>query len=57
MSYFCDNILLLYGNGEWEAGKTHDIITTDNLSQVYDCPFHAIKDNAHSMFVPYQENE
>ena len=50
---YCDNILLLYGNGDWEAGKTKDLITTTNLSRVYDCQFQVMHNDATSVFIPY----
>ena len=56
---YCDNVLLLYGNGKWASGKAHDLITADNLSHVYDCPFQEISNKNTSVFIPDQayENE
>ncbi len=49
---YCDNILLLFGNGKWASGKTHEMITVKNLSQVYDCEFEAIHNNHNQYFIP-----
>ncbi len=51
---YCDNILLLYGNGKWKAGKTHEMINTKNLAEVYDCQFHCIEHQSTQYFIPSQ---
>ncbi len=51
---YCDHVLLMYGNGDWAAGKTQDLMTVDNLAKVYDCPFQLIKNSSRSVFVPDQ---
>lgn len=51
---YCDHMLLLLGDGQWLSGKTEDILTTDNLQKLYDCPIHQIKDNNHTLYIPIQ---
>ena len=53
---FCDHVLLLFENGQWLAGKTADIITTDNLSELYGCPVHQVSDQQHTLFIPLQNS-
>jgi len=57
MAYrFCDHILLLFNDGQWLSGATAEILTSDNLSQLYDCPIHQLNDGDHTLFIPL-ENE
>ncbi len=54
MAYrFCDHMLLLFNDGQWLAGKTEDILTWENLSRLYNCPIHLIKETQHTLFVPH----
>jgi len=54
---YCDHVLLFYGNGEWDAGKTQELITVENLRRVYDCNFQVMHNRHTSVFVPYQEGK
>lgn len=54
---FCDHILLLFNNGQWLSGATADILTSENLSHVYDCPIHQVKDERHTLFIPLQNEK
>jgi len=38
---YCSHTLLLYGNGEWEAGKTEALINTSRLEKLYQHPMQA----------------
>lgn len=51
---FCDHILLLFDGGQWMAGKTQDIINQENLSRLYHCSIHQLKDDKHTHFIPQQ---
>ncbi len=53
---FCDHILLLFNDGQWLSGKTKDILTRENLSRLYNCPIHLIKDAQHRLFVPLKSS-
>ena len=35
---FCDRVLLLYGDGRWEAGGTAELMTAERLSELYGHP-------------------
>ena len=49
---FCDHILLLFNNGEWLAGESHSILTTKNLSHLYNCPFQKMSNEHDTFFSP-----
>lgn len=49
---FCDHMLLLLENGEWLAGETHLILTTKNLSRLYNCPFQKMSNEHDTFFSP-----
>lgn len=49
---YCDHALLLLGDGEWLAGASEDVITTDNLSRLYAHPLRELRDGAQRWFVP-----
>lgn len=49
---YCDHILLL-DNGQCISGKTEDILNTENLSRLYQCPVHTLKNQEHTIFIPH----
>lgn len=49
---YCDHALLLFGNGEWLAGRSQDIITTENLSRLYGHPLREIRSDNDRWFIP-----
>ena len=49
---FCNRALLLFGDGEWLAGDSADLITVDNLSRLYGHPLHELRDGERRSFVP-----
>ena len=49
---YCDHVLLLYGNGEWAAGKTTELITIENLNRLYGCSFQILSNENTSVFIP-----
>jgi len=49
---YCDKTLLLFGDGQWAAGDTKDMITTTNLNRIYDCTFQIINHDNTSFFMP-----
>jgi len=48
---YCDNILIIFDDGDWRSGVTSDMVTTENLARLYDHPFKRIKDDGHVLFV------
>lgn len=49
---YCEQALLLFGDGEWLAGIANDIITTENLSRLYGYPLRELRDGAARWFIP-----
>jgi iron complex transport system ATP-binding protein len=49
---YCDHALLLFGNGEWLAGPSQDIITEKNLSRLYGYPLREIQSGNDRWFIP-----
>jgi len=47
---YCSHVLLLYGNGEWDAGPTADLLTADNLSRLYRCRVRLVDDGSQRVF-------
>lgn len=35
---YCDRLLMLFDNGEWEAGETGELLTEERLSRLYGTP-------------------
>lgn len=49
---YCDHALLLFGEGEWLAGPSQDIITEKNLSRLYGYPLREIQSDNDRWFIP-----
>lgn len=49
-SCYCSHVLLLYGDGEWEAGPSRALLTADNLSRLYHCRVRLIDDGRQRVF-------
>ena len=49
---YCAHALLLFGNGEWLAGASCDIITAKNLTRLYGYPLREIESLGERWFIP-----
>jgi len=49
---YCSHTLLLYGNGEWEAGKVDELINTDRLERLYQHPMRAHTTGQGDIYLP-----
>jgi iron complex transport system ATP-binding protein len=49
---FCDRLLLLYGDGRWEAGPAVELATVDRLSALYGHVLDAIGSSDRRYFLP-----
>ena len=47
---YCSHVLMLYGNGEWAAGATGDLLSADNLSRLYRCRVRLVDDGQQKVF-------
>ena len=48
---YADRCLLLYGDGQWELGRTTDILNSERLSALYGTPMEALDWRSQSLFV------
>lgn len=49
---YCDHTLLLFGDGEWMAGPSRQIITEQTLTRLYGHPLRELHADGHRWFVP-----
>ncbi|MBF0471396.1 MAG: ABC transporter ATP-binding protein [Gammaproteobacteria bacterium] len=49
---FCDHVLLLYGDGEFEAGVWSDLINGDRLQRLYGYPVRPVEDGSDCYWLP-----
>lgn len=40
---YCSHVLLLYGDGAWEAGKATELLTVERLERLYQCPVMSVE--------------
>ena len=48
---FADRVLLLFGDGRWNAGEARDTLTAENLSTLYDSPMIELEKDGRRVFV------
>jgi iron complex transport system ATP-binding protein len=48
---FADRCLLLYGDGNWEIGRSEDVLTESKLSDLFATPMEAVSWRNHKLFV------
>ena len=48
---YADRCLLLYGNGQWDLGRTADILNSERLSTLYGTPMEALSWRSQQLFV------
>lgn len=53
---YCSHILMLFGDGEWNAGPAFDLLTGDNLERLYQCPVDTVETPAGKRFHPAFDN-
>ncbi|MCC5864789.1 MAG: ABC transporter ATP-binding protein [Wenzhouxiangella sp.] len=47
---YCTHVLLLYGNGEYEAGPTEQLLDEQRLSRLYQCKMRLVDDGSQRVF-------
>jgi iron complex transport system ATP-binding protein len=47
---YCSHVLMLYGNGEWEAGPTEQLLDAERLSRLYRCQVRLVDDGRQRVF-------
>ena len=48
---YCDNVLMLFGQGEWASGCVGDMINSKNLERLYNCPIQALSNENQTVFI------
>ena len=49
---FCDHILMLFGDGRILSGNTSELLTADNLEELYGYPIKIIDGDSQRVFIP-----
>jgi iron complex transport system ATP-binding protein len=49
---YCDRVLLLYGDGQWESGTCEELLTVERLSRLYKHPMHMLQQGEERFFTP-----
>ena len=49
---YCSHILMLFGEGEWQAGPSNELLNQESLERLYQCPVEAVESNAGKRFLP-----
>ncbi len=47
---YCSHVLMLFGNGEWAAGPTEELLTAERLSRLYRCSMRLVDDGQQKVF-------
>jgi len=48
----CSRVLLLYGNGEWECGRSEELLTAERLTALYHHPMRTVDVDGERLFLP-----
>lgn len=49
---YCGRTLLLFGDGEWLAGPTAEVVTAEQLTRLYGHPLREVRDDGQRWFFP-----
>ena len=49
---YCSHILLLFGDGDWQAGPVSELLSPENLERLYQCPVETVQTSAGRRFLP-----
>ncbi len=49
---YCSHILMLSGEGDWQAGPAHELLEPGNLERLYQCPVESVQTRAGMRFLP-----
>jgi len=47
---YCSDVLMLFGQGQWEYGPSGAMLTEANLSRLFGCPIRAVRDGRQTVF-------
>jgi iron complex transport system ATP-binding protein len=49
---YCNHILMLSGEGEWQAGPADELLEPGNLERLYQCPVESVQTSTGKRFLP-----
>jgi len=49
---YCSHILMLFGNGEWQAGPAAELLNQDTLEKLYQCRVEVVQTSTGRRFLP-----
>jgi len=49
---YCSHILMLFGDGDWQAGPVSDLLKLENLERLYQCPVESVQTSNGRRFLP-----
>jgi iron complex transport system ATP-binding protein len=49
---YCDHVLMLEGDGQWQAGTAGELLQADNLERLYRCPVISVETPSGRRFLP-----
>ena len=49
---YCSHILMLFGEGDWQAGPASDLLNPENLEKLYQCSIETLHTEAGRRFLP-----
>ena len=49
---YCDHILMLFGEGDWQAGPADVLLNQENLERLYQCPVETVQTSTGKRFLP-----
>jgi iron complex transport system ATP-binding protein len=49
---YCNHILMLFGDGDWQAGPANELLNQENLERLYQCPVEPVQTASGKRFLP-----
>jgi iron complex transport system ATP-binding protein len=49
---YCSHILMLFGDGDWQAGPVSDLLNLESLERLYQCPVESVQTSNGRRFLP-----
>ena len=49
---YCTHIVMLLGQGDWQAGPVAELLTRENLERLYQCPVEVVQTSGGRRFLP-----
>jgi iron complex transport system ATP-binding protein len=49
---YCSHIFMLFGDGDWQAGPTEDLLRLEHIERLYQCPVESVQSSTGIRFLP-----